>query len=56
MLASVLALAFLLVPADSTATPPDSMLALLMQAVHAYVAPYERAGLKTCSSRRSGPT
>ena len=39
MLASVLALAFLLVPADSTATPPDSMIALLMQAVHAYVAP-----------------
>ena len=44
MFAPLLALAFFLVPADSTATPPDSMLALLMQAVHAYVAPYDGPG------------
>lgn len=40
MLSPVLALLVALAPADSTATPPDSAVALLVQAVHAYVEPF----------------
>lgn len=43
MFAHFLALALFIAPTDSTAATPDSAMALLLQAVHAYTAPFGAA-------------